>query len=73
VNPQKTFKSLSGKLCIAIDQWLQDMPSAQQSRQKILKDLEGKFIEILDDPPGLALKFDMAFVTHSTDFFPKRI
>ncbi|CAL1165324.1 unnamed protein product [Cladocopium goreaui] len=29
-----------------------DMPSAQQSRQKILKDLEGKFIEILDDPPG---------------------
>jgi hypothetical protein len=49
------------------------MPSAQQSRQKILKDLEGKFIEILDDPPGLALKFDMAFVTHSTDIFPKRI
>ena len=52
---------------------MQDMPSAQQRRQEILKDLEGKFIEILDDPPGLALTFDMAFVTHSIDMLHTRV
>ena len=58
---------------IAIDPSMQDMPSAQQRRQEILKDLEGKFIEILDDPPGLALTFDMAFVTHSIDMLHTRV
>lgn len=41
---------------ITIDLWLQDMPPAQQRRQEILKDLEGKFIEILEDPPDPPLE-----------------